>query len=176
LDYASFDGAPPTAGYLNFSIAEMVWELWHSAPQIFDGHSQHFTVYQELMDADRSVQAVPKLQDHFSTVLERIIALYSIDAEGFDLAELSSSILGSGNACPAIRITVALWHRMRTNQQDKPRRSDIGDSAHMVCLPYVDIFTCDRKNREYLAQVLRSCPSLSSAWILGDAHEALTQL
>jgi hypothetical protein len=169
-------GDVPTGPSISYSIAETVWDLWSHEPKLLDGYAAHRNRYKESIANDRRATNPPSLRSHFPVVVETDLAFYRIDSTGVDARALGSWIYESPDRCPGKRLEFEAWHRLRANKADQLLPSDITDFNHLYNLPYVDVFTADRRMRAYLDQVRKSVPLAPAVRVLPSATEVLQLL
>lgn len=169
-------GRPATAIYLDYSIAETVWDLWCNEPSLFDGFAGHRHRLESAMAEDRTMTDPPSLRDHFPVVVERNLRLYGVSAQGVDIKGLGGWIYSAEERCPANRITYETWHRLRANVTDKLEPSDMSDFNHLLCLPYVDVATLDNRMLAYVRATMARWPEGILARCLRNASEVIRYL
>lgn len=169
-------GRPPTAHYLAYSIAETVWDLWTSDPCAFDGYASHIPRYDSLLTRDRALKRPPPLSDHFAVVLKRNLELLEIDSRSLDVRDLGRWIYASPRRCPATRLGFEVWHRLRSNVTDVPKRSDLGDFNHLYSIPYADVVTLDSRMLGYVRQAVHEANDNGLAVCFPSVREVLEVL
>ncbi len=166
-------GEASTSILISYSLAETAWDLWAHEPKLFDEFSNHKMRYEQIVKQDRRMPGQATLRRHFPVVVEKDLALYAVDCEGIDTQALGNWIYGSPLRCPAKRLAFEVWHKLTSNLTDKTLGSDLADFNHLFNLPYVGVFTADRRMRGYLAQVIKPLSLAQSVKILPSATEVI---
>lgn len=165
--------APATRDYLVYGLAHTVWELWGEDKSLLVGNARQAKKLQELLEADRMLR-VRDADAHFPTVVARNLDLYGIPIVG-DRRKFGEWIYADPQRCPAHRLGFELHLSMVNNKTDKGHASDLADLQHLVCLPYVDAMTMDRRMRGYVEQVDKALGTTYSQRLFEDA-EAIAKL
>ena len=169
-------GAPATAVYLKYSMAETIWDLWRNEPALFDGYATHYDAYQAVLTRDRARANPPTLRASFPSAVQRAIDLHGVQTSGVDVQKLGDWIYSSPSRCPAKRLTYEVWHQIRSNVTDKPKPSDISDFNHLFALPYVDVATLDKRMLAYVTGATSEWSDGIVAAHFRDAAEVLANL
>jgi hypothetical protein len=149
-----FHAQPSTANVLNYSMAETVWDLYsHGA---LEGLESYVTKMRQLMQADRRLKKPPALRANFGKMIERVLVKYKLSWSGIILSDFANWIYENPNRCPAIRLGYEVWHKIVKNKTDALEDSDMEDYQHLICLPYVDFMTLDRRMHSYVSQASAS--------------------
>lgn len=165
---------PPTSIFLNYSLAETVWDLYsHGALEGLEGYAKKM---RQLITADRSLSKPPTLKANFVKMLERNLKLYSLSWPGVVLSDLANWIYENPNLCPAIRLGYEVWHKIVKNKTDSLEDSDMEDYQHLTCLPYVDFMTLDRRMHGYVSQVSASVGLNYQAHVFKSAQDLFNRL
>lgn len=153
------DATPPTRSYLRYSLAETIFDLWQTAPDLWSGNSHRFPLLRERLTSDRAKANPPTLKAHFPTVIARNLSLYGIRVPVESTAPLARWIYADPQRCAGSRLIFEVYHHIRRNEGDRGHASDLGDFAQIPILPYVDVITLDRRMRTYVGQ---ACSSLGT--------------
>ncbi len=149
-------GPAPTALYLNHGLAETVFMIWQELPGAVGRQPAEWVDrLQSVIAADRDLSSPPGLAHHFREKLHRDFKMYKIPAPKFPLAELADWIYASPSRCPGGRLGYEIFHHLRKNLGDQPEASDFGDFVHVLCIPYVDLITLDRRMADYVRRATR---------------------
>ncbi|MFC1523824.1 hypothetical protein ACFL6N_03440 [Thermodesulfobacteriota bacterium] len=151
----SIDGPPPTSDYMSFGLAETVFTLWTEDPTLFENYPQHHEPLKEVFKKDRLISKKPKLRDHFTTTIERLITISELTPKFEDIAAFAKWIYSKHTRCPSIRLGYETHHKILKNIGDIPQKGDISDYAHISCTPYVDVITFDARMINYVKQASR---------------------
>ena len=92
------------------------------------------------------------------------------------MPDLADWIYMSPARCPGLRLQYEVFHQIRANLGDNFNLSDFGDSAHVLCLPYVDIATLDRRMIAYVNQASRGWEQALRPVVISDATALLSKL
>lgn len=145
---------PPTKVYLNYSLAETVWDL-HSGGAL-GGQDKYAKKLKQVVISDRALFIKPTLKENFLRTIEKNLKLYQISYSPSKVTSLANWVYSNPLRCPSERLGYELWHKMIKNVTDGPNDSDPEDYQHIKCLPYVDIMTVDRTMHGYISQVSES--------------------
>ena len=141
---------PSTAIFINYPLAQTVWDLHcHGA---LKGYERYAPKMRALFATDRSLKTPPTLKAHFATVIERDLKTCKISCEGVPVQDFSNWVYENPNRCPSIRLGYELWHQIGKNKTDTLEDSDMEDYQHILCLPYVDLMTLDKRMHHYVSQ------------------------
>lgn len=147
---------PPTKIFLNFSLAETIFELWIKNPKLFDILHQYTKPLQRVFELDRELTKPPALRHSFTKAIERALLLNNIQISPQQLAQFAEWTYKDIARCPSIRLGFEVYHKIVKNIGDTPKEGDIGDFKHMHCIPYVDVITLDSRMHSYVNQASRS--------------------
>lgn len=142
---------PPTANYLNYPLAETVWDLYRQLE--LKGMEELAKTMRDLIAKDRNAIRPPSVKSHFAMVLEK-----QLRSDGLSCGEMKNFtnwIYESPNRCPGIRLSFEVWREIVMNKTDALEDSDMEDHQHIICHPYVDLVTLDRRMYGYVCQVRR---------------------
>lgn len=153
-DAVDLDARPPTRIFIKYSLAETVWDLYsHGGLQGLESYARRM---RELVTLDRSLKRPPNLKTHFAKMIERNLKLYSLSCSSVSLPDFANWIYENPIRCPAIRLGYEVWHKIVKNRTDALEDSDMEDHQHLICLPYVDFMTLDRRMHGYVSQASAS--------------------
>jgi hypothetical protein len=105
-----------------------------------------------LFTSDRGLKTPPSLKAHFPTVIERQLKSCKIVSTGVSLKSFADWVFINPNRCPSLRLGFEVWHQLGKNKTDPLEDSDMEDYQHVLCLPYVDLMTLDRRMHNYVSQ------------------------
>ena len=149
--------APPaTRGYLKYSLAETVFDLWRTRPDLFSQNVRYSDILAKSRELDRSRADHRRHDLNFPEYVRRTVTQFNITLPPEQVEPLSGWIWAQTTRCPSMRWGYELYHQILRNRTDKAGGSDMGDLTHAGCLPYVDAMTLDRRMRNYVAQADRS--------------------
>ena len=103
-----------------------------------------------LIERDRNTIRPPSVKSHFAIVLEK-----ELRGDGLSCGEMKSFtdwVYENPNRCPGIRLSFEIWRQIVMNKTDGLEDSDMEDYQHIICLPYVDAITLDRRMHGYVSQ------------------------
>lgn len=144
----------PTSSYLEYTVAETVFDIWQNAPDVFRWSPGWVQGLQSLVAEDRALITPPRVDHHFREKLRRDLRLHSI-REPPSIDNIADWIYQSPTRCPGVRLAYETYHHLRRNVGDNPSASDFGDFAHVRCVPYVDLITLDRRMADYVRRSSR---------------------
>ena len=142
--------SPSTGIFLNYSIAETVWDL--HCHGVLKGLESYATRMRQIVAADRRMNKTPTLKANFAKMIDLNLKLYKFSLSGLVLSDFANWIYENPNRCPAIRLCYEVWHKIVKNKTDSLEDSDMEDYQHLACLPYVDFMTLDRRMHGYVSQ------------------------
>ncbi len=155
FDYTvDLNGPPSTKDFLNYPLAEIVWDL-HSHDAL-GGLDRFAHKLKETFAADRALHPKPSLKKHFTTLIERNLKLHRVNGPNGNIKSFANWIYSNPARCPSQRLGYEVWHMMIKNVQDEPTPSDMEDFCHLDCLPYVDFMTLDNRMRGYASQACKA--------------------
>lgn len=141
---------PPTGIFLNYSLAETVWDL-HSYGAL-QGLEEYATKMRQHITADRRLDKTPSLKANFAKMIQLNLNLHKLSWSTVVLSEFANWIYENPNRCPGIRLGYEVWHKIVKNKTDTLEDSDMEDYQHLTCLPYIDLMTLDRRMHAYVCQ------------------------
>jgi hypothetical protein len=170
-------GSLQTKRFLRYPLAETVFDIWQANPEVLQSRDRHLAMLRQALQSDRMRNDPPDLAEHFRTTVRRDLDLYGVLFPSEATARLADWIYERAHRCPALRLGYELYHHLRRNRSDPSQAGDLGDFAHVHCLPYVDLMTLDRRMRGYVSQALKTlgvdyCTKVVNG--LPEVHEALT--
>ncbi|WP_413935153.1 hypothetical protein [Nitrospira sp. BLG_1] len=139
---------PPTSNFLNYPLAEIVWDLYRQGE--LKGMEDFANTMRALIERDRNTIRPPSMKSHFAIVLEK-----ELRGDGLSCKEMMSFtnwVYENPNRCPGIRLSFEVWRQIVMNKTDGLEDSDMEDYQHIICLPYVDAITLDRRMHSYVSQ------------------------
>ena len=149
-DTVDLNAAPPTKIYLNYPLAETVWDLYTFGE--LKGLDSYAKKLRPTFAADRALDPKPSLKTNFVKATQLNLNSNKVTGPTEDVATFANWIYSDPSRCPSIRIGYEVWHKMVRNVADEPEDSDMEDFQHIGCLPYVDLMTLDRRMCGYVSQ------------------------
>jgi len=140
---------------MNYSLAETAWDLHYE--RLVGGLDRYVETYKRIMASDRGLSIKPSLKIHFVETIKRDLKQNQISVPMNQLESFAKWIYKSLERYPSQRLLFEIWHKLVKNITDEPTPSDLEDLVHIVCLPYVDLLTLDKRMYEYTKQ---SCTSI----------------
>ena len=166
---------PATKDYINFSLAETVWDLFNGGA--LGGLDKYATRYlKQTFAADRALCPKPSLKKHFTKKIEREIKQNNLTIHHDNIDAFAGWIYADASRCPSQRLGYEVWHKMVRNVKDIPHNSDLEDFQHIGCLPYVDLMTLDRRMHGYVGQVSKTLSTGYDKNIFRNTTEALKKM
>ena len=142
---------PATSQFCSYSLSGIVWDLYTAGS--LKGLNTFAKPMRAFIAADRNLERPPSLESHFAKVIERSLRddrLFCSDAKTF-----AKWIYNNPQRCPGIRLSYEVWHQIVRNRTDGLQDSDMEDHQHLICLPYVDRLTLDRRMHGYVSQAAK---------------------
>jgi len=142
---------PETLRFLNYSLTEIVWDVYATGG--LKGLETFAKPMKALISKDRKIARPPSLASHFTKVIER-----NLRDDGLSCSEVKSFanwIYTNPHRCPGIKLSYEVWHQIVKNRTDGLEDSDMEDYQHLICLPYVDRITLDRRMYGYVFQAAK---------------------
>ena len=164
----------PTKQYLQYGLAQVIYELWTTDKSLLAGYSADAKRLRELLNSDRSRSDYKRHDLNFRNAVARNLCLYRINFPDDQISALSSWIYQSAARCPATRLGYEVYHKILRNLTDTSEESDIPDFAHVSCAPYCDAITLDSRMRGYIAQVDQSIGTHYSKKVYRNVDEIET--
>jgi len=149
-DTIDLNAEPPTKIYLNYPLAETVWDL-HTYGEL-GGLDEYAKKLRQTFAADRALDPKPSLKANFVKATQLNLKSNKVKELTEDVAIFANWIYSNPTRCPSIRIGYEVFHKMVRNVADVPEDSDMEDFQHIECLPYVDLMTLDRRMCGYVSQ------------------------
>jgi hypothetical protein len=160
-------GRAPTHAFIHYGIAETVFDIWATSPDVIEGYAaSHGQRYVDLMAADRQIKNPATLVKHFVTKIQRDLSLYRIRAPRAGVDAFARWIYRSAARCPGIRLGYEVYHQVLRNKAAGTKTSDIVDLVRVRSIPYVDLFTMDSAMLAYTSQAVRSTGAQYRAQLL----------
>lgn len=167
-------GKPGTQQFISYSLSEIVWDL--HAQGGLQGLDCYAKAMKKYVAADRALRKPPSLKSHFTKVVERNLRDDGLSCRGVSIEEFANWIYDSPNRCPSMRLSYEVWHQIVKNKGDRLAVSDMEDYQHMICLPYVDLITLDRRMHHYVSLAAAKIGMQWSNRIFKSAKEVLRQI
>jgi hypothetical protein len=142
---------PATSQFMNYPLAGIVWDLYTTGA--LKGLETFAKPMKALISKDRNIGRPPSLGSHFAKIIER-----NLRDDGLSCSEVKSFanwIYKNPHRCPGIRLSYEVWHQIVKNRTDGLEDSDMEDHQHLICLPYVDRITLDRRMHGYVSQAAK---------------------
>ncbi|MBU1343945.1 MAG: hypothetical protein KKE44_15285 [Proteobacteria bacterium] len=168
------NGQPSTSPYLNYPLAETVWDLYNF--NALGGLDNYASKLISSFEADRAIKPRPKLKENFQKTVGLNSRQNQLEIPMQDIKPLANWIYSNPNRCPSDRLGYELWHKMIRNLEDIPTPSDLEDFHNIGCLPYVDIMTLDRRMHGYVCQVSNSLNVNYDQKIFRNTNEFMKQM
>lgn len=165
---------PGTYQFINYSLSEIVWDLY--AQGGLQGMDDYAKPMKEYVAADRGIKLPPSLKSHFAKVVERNLRDDGLLCPEVSIKNFSDWIYDSPDRCPSIRLSYEVWHQIVKNKGDRLKDSDMEDYQHLICLPYVDFITLDRRMHRYVSQAAKRIGMYCSTRMFMSAEEVLKQI
>lgn len=153
---------PPalSRGFIRYSLAEIAFDLHSSGT--FNPSQQtrnHVKLYRQLMLQERELAAQlggrerARLEMLVRRIIERIqreelYAAGEADDRNFFRA-VAEHVSRHPDWCPALRLVFEMFHALVDNMGDQLEDGDLGDLSHAYAVPYVDLFSADRRITDY---------------------------
>jgi hypothetical protein len=177
LDEAfSPDGLAPTRLLLNFGITETVLELLKHGSEFLKWRDDQVDRFVTVIDSDRKMSKPPSTLKGFAQMLQRQLEYRQVESSGVDTQELASWVYESKTRCSTVRLQFELYHQLRRNFTDPLSASDLGDFAHIQCLPYVDLMTQDRRMVGYIRRATQQWMPVFGQRVDSDVQALLKRL
>ena len=142
---------------------------------MFRRRDDHGGRLREVLEADRDLAGHPDSRTRFCTVIQHRFRLYNLLAPT-DSEALADCIHADVERCPGTRLVYEVFQQLRTNREDVASASNLGDFAHVSCLPYVDLISLDRRMRDYVRRAVRDWPTDLTKRMVENTHDALSRL
>lgn len=165
---------PGTYQFINYSLSEIVWDLYAQGRLM--GMDHYAKQMKEYVAADRDIKRPPSLKSHFAKVVERNLRDDGILCPEVPINNFSDWVYDNPDRCPSIRLSYEVWHQIVKNKGDRLRDSDMEDFQHLICLPYVDFITLDRRMHRYVSQAAKRIGMHCSTRMFMSAEEVLRQM
>jgi hypothetical protein len=169
-----FNGTPVTAIIIEYSLCECVWDLYTSGAE--NGLERFVQRLRESFARDRATTRKLSLKANFISMIERNLRLHRIDLKFADVRALGRWVHENSSRCPAERLSYEVYHKILKNTQDIPKDSDLEDSQHISCIPYVDAITLDGRKRGYILQASTSLAGSYEKRVFGKVSDLLARL
>jgi hypothetical protein len=166
-------GAAPTQSYINYGIAETVFDIWLHTPDVIGDYARHGNRLVDQMESDRRIPNPPTLENHFVTKIQKDLALYMIRPPRLGVGAFASWIYSSAARCPGIRLGYEVYHQLVRNKEAKIKPSDLVDLERVRSIPYVDLFTMDSGMLAYTSQAIRATGGRYRAKLLPGLKAAI---
>ena len=75
-----------------------------------------------------------------------------------------------------MRLGYEVWHQLGKNKTDRLEDSDMEDYQHVLCLPYVDLMTLDKRMHNYVSQAAAGMSLDYSGRIFRSVQDLLCRL
>ena len=175
FDYTvDLDAQPTTKDYLNYSIAEIIWDLYSF--KVLGGLDSYAKKLKTIFAKDRMLSHKPSIENHFSTCLERTFKLYDVASPSDDIKSFANWIYSDHTRCPSLRLGYEVFHKMIKNMGDETTPSDMEDLSHIDCLPYVDFLTLDKRMCSYVIQACKTMQSNHVGKLCNNSKEIVDKL
>ncbi len=159
---------PPREALLmiNYTLPEIVFDLWRSGN--FDPRAQkqrHVASYRELLKQERQLlqRLGNRLEARRALFIQRLVELmqrvrlngpgYTEDVER--LRQIGEMAYQNPSWCPSRRLVFETFHSLVEDLGDQLEDGDLGDFFNVQTLPYVDLFTTDKRIAAHIDRVDR---------------------
>lgn len=139
--------------YIHFPLAEIVFTLWAKDPNVLRLPHGQAEYLRKQFAYERSMENRDSVARNFITSIKKKLQFHGLSRSGLDNEQFAQWVYESPSRCPALRLSYEVYHAIQKNLGDVPKDSDIPDFAHLMCTPYVDLITLDRRIRNYVGQV-----------------------
>jgi len=140
--------------YLNFPLAEIVFTLWRDDTSVLRLHRGHAEYLRTQFADERSMENRESVAKNFISSIEKKLRLHRLLRRGLNHERFAQWVYEDPSRCPTLHLSYEVYHAIQKNLGDVPRDSDIPDFARLMCTPYVDLITLDRRIRNYVGQVV----------------------
>jgi len=144
---------PATSHYLNYSLSEIIFDLWRESPDVFEGYQNYSKRLNDKMILDRKRKDYKKHKENFPYSIYEYLLLFNIPFPKEKINKFTEWLWDDTNLCPSFRLMYEVYHRLLRNLKDQFKSTDIPDLAHVCCVPYIDAATLDNRIRGYIEQV-----------------------
>jgi hypothetical protein len=160
---------------VSYPMAECILQLWRSDQNIFNVQRRREREWHQIMKADRSLVALPSLEDNFVKKIRGDLPLHRLRFPPDRVETFARWVYESPDRCPGIRLQYEAQHRFRGDKMTKTSASDMIDLTRIPAVPYVDFFITDKRMMIYCRQAAkvidRPYPQL-----VGDLSDVIAQL
>ncbi len=147
----SDDGLPPTKIYINYGLAETVFDLWRAGFD-FKGLKGYAPKYRRLFEIERNIPDKPNLRKEFTYVVDRNLKSNKLEIPPQRLKSFAEWIYKEPKRCPSLRIGYEVHHNMVKDRKSIPQDSTMDDLNYANYIPYVDLISFDRRMYHYIKQ------------------------
>ncbi len=153
----ALEEAPQTQLFLRYSLAEAVWDLWQTCPELLQAARGHGASFGNAIEEIRS-EGVLSDTKGWGCWVEEALNQYEVPAMITGLGSFVSWLWGRPGRCPAVRMNFEVRHQLILNRTDGGNISDICDLLITQALPYVDAAILDRRMTHYVSGARRRLP------------------
>jgi hypothetical protein len=154
--------APNVNEHVKMDAERFLIGMLRESPQFFDPHAREHTVLQTLLLDNREAQ--PRKRRSAARVLFRGQLKHHIEQMRLpvitELNDLGDWLFDNPCFCPSLTFGFMLYQEFVDNLTDRMQRGDIHDVNLLLCLPYVDAITVDRRMLDYARRALVKVPDL----------------
>lgn len=160
-------GAPPEMRlFLNYSLAEAAFDLgtaWKFDPvrersELLHQHRETIQRVRNLFKGQRTPDVALK-EFFILRMVQRIQkdpAYQNVERhQGINLREIGLKIFEDPRWCPSSRLLFETYHSIARDHSDKLGAGDVWDVTQLQALPYVDLFSADRRIAAHITRVDR---------------------
>jgi hypothetical protein len=153
-------------GWINYTLPEIVFDLWRSGT--FDPREQkrrHVRFYRELFRQERELlQGLGNrlaarraaFIRKFTDRMRRVTSSAPVREEDRQPLQLIAETVYQNPAwCPSVRLAFEAFHSLVEDVGDQLEDGDLGDFFNLQALPYVDLFTTDKRIATHINRVDR---------------------
>ncbi len=149
-------GNPVTKTFINYSLAEIIWDLNSFGGLGSLSIDKHVKRYRRELNSDRKLNRKYDLKSNYVNMIEKNLKRYNLRLPYDGIKDFAYWIYSIPTRCPSARLVYELWHKMVYNITDNLEDSDLDDYHNIGNLPYVDLMTVDRRMHGYVCQVAKS--------------------
>ena len=151
----SVNGLPPTKAYINYGLAETVFDLWQAGFD-FKGLKDCAPKFRRLFEIERSIVNEPNRNEEFIQVVDRTLKHRKIETPPQGLKSFAEWIYKEPERCPSLRIGYEVYHNMVKDRRSIPEDSTMDDLCYANYIPYVNFISFDRRMYHYIKQTCLS--------------------
>lgn len=170
---------------INYELSKIIFDLWQSGS--FDPRAQkqqHVATYRELFSRERQLLQTlgNKLAARKELFIQKVIARMTrlnppgIAVDPASRRQVAEMIYQNLAWCPSTRLAFEAFHSLVDDCGDQLEDGDLGDFFNLQALPYVDLFTADRRFTTHIARVDRRLGLDYSSKVRRNVAEVVPEL